>query len=128
MQTNSPGVSVTELPSSSNTSTAIPSPLHCISPEITSSRGLFKTKHESISVPPDIDPICISELINLLIKSKLSGDNGEPVEHKHFRNLSWLCLFGLYPDFRTASMYFAEVPKRFIFSFSARSQSLLGPP
>ena len=70
----------------------------------------------------------LSELINLLIKSKLSGDNGEPVEHKHFRNLSWFYLFGLYPDFRTASMYFAEVPKRFIFSFSARSQSLLGPP
>ena len=55
VQTSSPFWLPTDLPFSSNTSTAMPRPLAWISPRHTAPAGLPRTKQETMSVPPAID-------------------------------------------------------------------------
>src|SRR6185436_352328 len=55
VQTSSPFSPLTGLPDSSKTSTAIPNPLAWISPRHTGPVGLPSTKHETMSVPPEIE-------------------------------------------------------------------------
>ena len=55
VQTSSPGSPRIDWPTSSQTSTAMPSPRVCNSPRQTGSTGDPSAKHEMMSVPPLID-------------------------------------------------------------------------
>ena len=56
VQTSSPlARRTTGLPSSSKTSTSMPRPRHCSSPRHTGSVGAPSAKHDTMSVPPEID-------------------------------------------------------------------------
>ena len=55
MHTSSPFSPRTGRPASSNTSTFMPRPAHWISPRQTGSVGQPPTKHETMSVPPEMD-------------------------------------------------------------------------
>ena len=55
VQTSSPFSPRTGWPSSFQTSTFSPSPRHCSSPRQTGSTGLPSAKHETMSVPPEIE-------------------------------------------------------------------------
>src|SRR5687768_16748586 len=55
VQTSSPFSPFTGFPLSSKTSTANPSPLAWISPRQTGPIGLPSTKHDTMSVPPEIE-------------------------------------------------------------------------
>src|SRR5436190_20275977 len=55
VQTSSPFSPCSARPCSSKTSTAMPRPLHWISPLHTGRFALPRTKHETLSVPPEID-------------------------------------------------------------------------
>ena len=52
---HNPDILILDDPSELNDSTAIPKPLHWISPRCTGSVGFPPAKHERISVPPEID-------------------------------------------------------------------------
>ena len=69
VQTSSPGVSRTDVPSSSNTSTAIPSPRICSSPRYTGPAGSPKAKQLTMSVPPLMLANRTSDLIWAYTKS-----------------------------------------------------------
>src|SRR3972149_2775575 len=55
VQTSSPLPRCRDLPTSSNTSTRMPSAMHWISPRHTGRMGLPLTKQPAMSVPPDIE-------------------------------------------------------------------------
>ena len=61
VQTSSPFSPRTGWPSSFQTSTFSPSPRHCSSPRQTGSTGLPSAKHETMSVPPEIELSCTSD-------------------------------------------------------------------
>src|SRR5687768_1372776 len=63
VHTSSPFSFSTETPFSLKTSTAIPSPLAWISPRHTGPAGLPSTKHDTMSVPPEIEETHTSSLM-----------------------------------------------------------------
>src|SRR5687767_12999228 len=111
VQTSSPFSRRTGEPNSLNTSTATPSVGACSSPRYTGASGLPATKQPQMSVPPEMEARCKSDLMASYTKSKLSGARGEPVEHMVRSAESLWVSLGRQPVLRTASIYFAEVPK-----------------
>jgi hypothetical protein len=63
VQTNSPLSPRSGLPSSVNTSTAMPRPGAWISPRQTGAVGSPSTKQETMSVPPEMEARCTSALM-----------------------------------------------------------------
>ena len=66
-----------------------------------------------MSVPPDIEDKCTSDLIFLYTYSKLSSERGDPVEHIVFKyfNFFFFETFNLFKE----SIYFALTPNNVIF-------------
>lgn len=72
-----------------------------------------------MSVPPEIEASCMSDLMPSRTKTKPSGDSGEPVEVIRRRSFREWVSIGRNPALRTESMNFAEVPNRVMPSASA---------
>ena len=120
--TSSPFSPLIGFPSSSKTSTFIPSPLVCSSPDHTGPMGFPRAKQDTMSDPPEIDDRTRSCLMSRYTNSKLSTDRGEPVERMARREERSYRSPGLNPSFSTAAMYLALVPKTVIFCSSANFQ------
>jgi hypothetical protein len=78
--TNSPTVSITGLPASSNDATAAPRQRQDSSPSHTGTSGDEPTNAVHRSVPPDTEQIWTCGPISEAIHRKPSGDSGAPVE------------------------------------------------
>ena len=62
--TSSPGSPMSGLPSSLKTRTSMPRPFTCNSPRRTGSIGQPSAKHETMSVPPEMDDRQTSDLMS----------------------------------------------------------------
>ena len=122
----------TVVPSSDQTSTAMPSAGPWISPACTGRVGSPPTKHPHRSVPPEIDARCrpsgdAAGATASATHSNDSGDSGEPVEASVRSDDRSAASAGRYPVCSTASRYFADTPRKVSDSSATRSQRRSGP-
>ena len=126
VQTSSPLPRASGKPLSSNTSTAMPRPLHCSSPSWTGSIGLPRAKHDTMSVPPEMEARAMSAGKFRYTSRKFSCVSGEPVERMvRSEDRSWVRR-GTTRALPRADRYFALVPKTVMRSASTTSMSAAG--
>src|SRR6266851_3746090 len=120
--TSSPVSSTTDLPLSSNASTAAPNARHWSSPARTGNSGQPATNALATSVPPLTDASHRSDLTEVYTHWKPPAGRGEPVEPMEMRLSRLWFLAGSRPALRQFMTYAALVPNSFTFAFSARPQ------
>src|SRR5688572_8957672 len=101
----------------------MPSPGIWISPRHTGATGQPSTKHDTMSVPPEIEASCACGATCSYTKSKPSGESGDPVERIARTDERSFAARGETPDLATASIHFADVPNTATRSRAAHSNS-----
>ena len=108
----------------------MPRPGPWISPRQTGLVGMPSTKQETMSVPPEIEArwtsrlIAVVDEVEALRRQRRAGRRASMRTRRRGRGVS----IGRRPDFLTASMYFAEVPKmRHLLGVGIVEQHVAGP-
>src|ERR1700728_2564968 len=89
----------------------MPSPRHWISPRCTGNVGQPSAKHDTMSVPPEIDDSCTCDLTERYTQAKPSGGSGEPVDSTVRRLPRSTDSTGTNELFSSEVRYLALVPK-----------------